>query len=164
MDIEAIYKKYYHDIFLYIRRLSGDEDIAEEITQETFVRSMKQIGQVDGNVKSWLMTIARNTYYRYCRRKRIYSEEEQPDLEDPTPQPLERIIKQEETKSILETIEQLPGIYQDVFRARVYQESSFEEIGSIFEKSAGWARVTYFRARQLIREKMEKEERTGDRH
>ena len=35
-EIETIYRKYFHDVFLYIRALSENESLAEEITQETF--------------------------------------------------------------------------------------------------------------------------------
>ena len=36
MEFEKIYTTYFRDVFLYIRRLSNDEHIAEEITSETF--------------------------------------------------------------------------------------------------------------------------------
>lgn len=39
-EIETIYRKYFHDVFLYIRALSENESLAEEITQETFLKAM----------------------------------------------------------------------------------------------------------------------------
>lgn len=42
-----------------------------------------------------------------------------------------------------------------MFNLRVFGELSFEKIGSIFGKSAGWARVTYYRAKKQIVEYME---------
>ena len=45
--------------------------------------------------------------------------------------------------------------YKEVFNLRVFGELSFEKIGEIFGKSPGWARVTYFRAKQKITEKLE---------
>lgn len=114
MDIETVYQKYFHEVFLYLRAISGSESIAEELTQETFVRAMKGIGKFDENraAKSWILAIARNTYFRYCRRNRIYSEEELPDeLFDPALQILERMIDKEAAKAIKNHMEHLPEPY-----------------------------------------------------
>ncbi len=72
MDFEQIYKSYFKDVFLYLRSLSASEDMAEEITQETFVKALKAIDTFDGpkNIRAWLFTIAKNTYYTYCKRKK----------------------------------------------------------------------------------------------
>ena len=48
MDFEQIYQAYFHDVFLYLCSLSSNEDIAEEMTQETFVKALKAIDQFDG--------------------------------------------------------------------------------------------------------------------
>ena len=47
-EIETIYRKYFHDVFLYIRALSENESLAEEITQETFLKAMNNIEKFDG--------------------------------------------------------------------------------------------------------------------
>ena len=46
-EIETIYRKYFHDVFLYIRALSENESLAEEITQETFLKAMNNIEKFD---------------------------------------------------------------------------------------------------------------------
>lgn len=43
MDFDLIYKQYFRDVFLYLRSLSANEDIAEEIAQETFAKALKAI-------------------------------------------------------------------------------------------------------------------------
>lgn len=45
--------------------------------------------------------------------------------------------------------------YKEVFSLRVFGELPFEKIGKLFGKSAGWARVTYYRAKQKILTHME---------
>ena len=69
-EIETIYRKYFHDVFLYIRHFRN-ESLAEEITQETFLKVMNNIEKFDGrkDIRAWLFVIAKNTYFRYCRRK-----------------------------------------------------------------------------------------------
>lgn len=63
MDFESIYQLYFKDVFLFLRSISVNEDIAEEITQETFTKALKAIDTFDGNkdIRTWLFTIAKNT-------------------------------------------------------------------------------------------------------
>ena len=58
-------------MYLFILAASGDPYIAEEITQETFFRALKEIRHFKGNcsVKSWLCQIAKNLYISQKRKK-----------------------------------------------------------------------------------------------
>ena len=78
MDFESVYQRYFKDVFLFLRSISASEDLAEEITQETFAKALKAIDTFDGrkDIRAWLFTIARNTYYTHCKRQKIYVEEE----------------------------------------------------------------------------------------
>lgn len=70
MDFESVYQRYFKDVFLFLRSISVSEDLAEEITQETFTKALKAIDTFDGrkDIRAWLFTIARNTYYTHCKR------------------------------------------------------------------------------------------------
>ena len=72
MEFEKIYQLYFREVFLYVRSLTPDEVTAEEIAQETFVKALKSLNQFDGrkDIRAWLFTIAKNTYFSYCRRKK----------------------------------------------------------------------------------------------
>ncbi|WP_053595935.1 MULTISPECIES: sigma factor [Lysinibacillus] len=48
MDFEEIYQAYFHDVYFYMISLASDENIAEEITQETFFKALKSMHQFDG--------------------------------------------------------------------------------------------------------------------
>ena len=78
MDFESVYQRYFKAVFLFLRSISASEDMAEEITQETFTRALKAIDTFDGrkDIRAWLFTIARNTYYTHCKRQKIYVEED----------------------------------------------------------------------------------------
>ena len=75
MDFETVYKTYFKDVFLYLRSLSADPSIAEELTQETFEKALKAIGRFDGakDIRAWLFTIAKNSYYTYCKGKNRFT-------------------------------------------------------------------------------------------
>lgn len=69
-DFEKLYNTYFKDVYLYIRRLSGDEYIAEEITSETFFKAMHSIDNFRGDcdVRVWLCQIAKNCYYTHIKK------------------------------------------------------------------------------------------------
>ena len=149
-EIETIYRKYFHDVFLYIRALSENESLAEEITQETFLKAMNNIEKFDGrkDIRAWLFVIAKNTYFRYCRRNKIYVGEEfseimQDSMQDTSPAVLDQIVQDETVRNLKRYAELIPEPYREVFHLRIYGELSFEQIGKCYQKSAGWARVTY---------------------
>ena len=144
MDFEQIYKLYFRDVFLYLCSLSANEDIAEEITQETFAKVLKSIDTFDGakDIRAWLFTIAKNTYYTYCKRRKIYADEE-----------ISENIADVQIDLAKKFSENEP--YKEVFSLRVFGELPFEKIGILFGKSSSWARVTFYRAKKQILEYME---------
>lgn len=147
MDFERIYRMYFKDVFLYLRALSADTDTAEEITQETFVKALRSIDTFDGSkdIRAWLFTIARNTYYTYCRRQTRYADEELSENEpDIRPDFTEQFADKERALQIHRFLHGMDEPYKEVFSLRVFGELPFEKIGAIFGKSSGWARVTFY--------------------
>ena len=71
MDFEQVYQTYFKSVYRYIRRLSGDEQLAEEITSETFVQVMRSIGSFRGDcdLRVWICQIAKNTYYTHLKKQ-----------------------------------------------------------------------------------------------
>lgn len=62
---------------------------------------------------------------------------------------------QDEAMQIKKILHEIPDPYREVFMWRVYADMSFKEIGQIFNKSENWACVTYHRARNKIRAKLD---------
>lgn len=158
MDMDGIYQAYFKDVFLYMYSLSGNKSIAEDIAQETFVKALKSLDSFDGSkdIRAWLFTIAKNTYFTYCKRKKIHNDNTSPEaMPDPSLRVVERMIDQELAFQIHQYLHQMKEPYKEVFLLRVFGELSFEKIGILFGKSASWARVTYYRAKVQIQEYME---------
>lgn len=152
-----IYINYFKDIFLYIYSLSGDRHIAEDITAETFMKAIKSIEKFKGNcdIRVWLCQIAKNCYFSFLRKKKktVHLDElsEQKDNFN-----FEQIISSaEESMEIHEILHNLDEPYKEVFSLRVFGELSFKQIACLFGKSDNWACVTYHRARNKIKERME---------
>ncbi len=164
MNFEEIYKEYFRDIYRYIRGLSGDEHIAEEITCETFFKAMRHLGKFRGDcdIRVWLCRIAKNTYLSYLKKNKKseptdFSEQE--DIPDEKTGIEENAIRDDESERIKQLLHELQEPYKEVFMWRVYGELSFKQIGQLFGKSDNWACVTYHRAKKLIREKMEESDK-----
>lgn len=156
MNFEEIYRKYFKDVYLYLLAVTRDSDIAEEITQETFFKAMKEIKNFKGNcsVKSWLCQIAKNLYIDQTRKKKTFSLDELKEAAANTDIE-EAMIDKNQAISIYRILHFLEEPYKEVFTLRVLGELSFKEIADIFQKNESWARVTYHRARLKIRELME---------
>lgn len=167
MDIESVYTQYFKDVFLYVRSLSADAGTAEEIAQETFMKALKSLDSFDGSrdIRAWLFTIAKNTYYTFCRREHIYADPELaegytesrlPENEtDMRRDVIEQLADEERSFLIHRFLHDMKEPYKEVFSLRVFGELPYEKIGQLFGKSSGWARVSYYRAKQMIREYME---------
>lgn len=157
LEIEILYNRYFSRVYSFAIRLSCNESIAREITQQTFFKALEKSETLndDANVFSWLCQIAKNTYIDYLRKeKRIVSLENIQDIID------ERSLEKEycEKEHILKIHEQLNKLkepYKEIFMLRVFGELSYREIGNTFSKTENWARVTYFRAKNQIQQGME---------
>lgn len=71
-EFEDLYCEYYRPILLHLRRLVDQHEVAEDLSQETFLKAMRAWEQHDQNasVRGWLYRIATNTAYDYLRRQR----------------------------------------------------------------------------------------------
>lgn len=157
-EFEEIYSLYFKDVYLYIRRLSGDENIAEEITADTFYKALRSIDKFRGDcdMRVWLCQIAKNSYYTFIKKnsKVDHIDENLYELQDKS-NFIDEVVKHDEARIIKEILHKVDEPYKEVFMWRVYADMSFKEIGQIFSKSENWACVTYHRARKIIRERLE---------
>ena len=158
-EFTEIYAKYYQSIYCYLLTLSKNSAIAEEITQETFYKALKNIKRYNPKYKmlTWLCNIAKNTYYTNYQKNKRYTE--LPDnLEENEKSIIDKIIDSEINEILLKIIHKLDEPYKEVFTLRVYGEVSFKQIGDIFNKTESWARVTFYRSKIKIKEKLDEKE------
>ena len=159
MEFGDIYERYFKDVYLFMLATSKDTDIAEEITQETFFKALKEIKNFKGNcsVKSWLCQIAKNLYISQTRKKSMISLEDM----DAVPNQIattnieQEYIQKEDKLSVYKVLHFLEEPYKEIFLLRTLGDLSFKEIADVFHKTESWARVTYHRARLKIQEALE---------
>ena len=157
-EFEKIYQIYFHYVYLYLLKLCNNEHLAEELTSETFFKAMKGIDKFQGNcdIKTWLVTIAKNTYYSHLKRKKSVVELDQTfEVRDDKVDIENQMIKMETSLEIYKTLHLLEDPYKEVFSLRVLGDLSFKQIAEIYGKTENWACVTYHRAKNKIKSKME---------
>ena len=155
MTPEQLYRDYYGLVYGFLLSLSGDRHLSEELAGETFHRAIRHFSRYDGSCKlsTWLCTIARNLFVsEHRRRKRQAPLEEALSLQLPSVE--EAVIDRDTAERILALARQLPEEKRQVFLLRVWGHS-FRESGEALGKSETWARVTFFRVKQEILERLE---------
>ena len=161
MDIQEIYELYFTAVYRYILALSGNSQIAEDVTQETFFKALKKLDTFRGDceLRVWLCQIAKNEYFQLLRKRK---KEEFPGEETlqslPEADSLEQVIVERETyMQVQKILHHMEEPYKEVFSLRTFSELSFREIAELFCKSESWARVIYYRAKIKIKERLEHE-------
>ena len=155
-EFEKLFRENRDFIFKYLMKLSRDYSLAEELTQETFFRAYMNFSALRDKEKAsvWLCSIAKNTYFAYCNEQKKNDSydtlEEMSDGDDIE----EKIIRKELSKEALMCLHKLEEPYKEVFMLSVFGGFSLKEISRIFGKSESWARVTFYRAKEKLSERM----------
>ena len=136
--------------------MARDVSLAEELTQETFFRAYMNYASLRNKEKAsaWLCQIARNTYYAwYNEQKKRDSLDHFETLSDCEIME-ETFVQRELSQKALLCLRELEEPYKEVFMLSVFGGFSLKDISSAFGKSESWARVTFYRAKQKLLERM----------
>ena len=155
---DDIYVKYANTVKRFLISLSGNFDLAEDLTQETFYQAYKSLHRYNGKCKMsvWLCQIAKHMYFDYLKKEKHIQKIEIENLKIfYTERNVEETyLLKEEIQELLFAVQQAKKTYGQVFWLRAYEEMTFKEIGEIFDKSENWARINYYRAKEWIRERI----------
>ncbi|MBP3597444.1 MAG: sigma-70 family RNA polymerase sigma factor [Clostridia bacterium] len=160
-NMKEIYEEYSSTVYKYLFCLTHSEDISEDLTQETFAIAVKEIDKFKGECKIsvWLCQIAKHLWYQKLKKKSkektISLSELENDIED-IETIEESVLKREEKIQFFKDIRKLDNDSREVVYLRMIGNLNFIEIGEILGKTANWARVTFYRAKQKIREEKNK--------
>lgn len=154
-NMEQIYIQYFETVNKYLFCLTHNNDISEELTQETFYKAVKKIDTYKGECKMsvWLCQIAKNLWYDYCKKnKKVISVEEELFEAYSSDTTEEKIILNDEKISLFRKLQKLDEKTREVIYLRITGELSFKEIGIILNKTENWARVTFYRGKNQLKE------------
>lgn len=163
---EELVEKYQGRIFRHLRKMVGDNQVAEDLLQETFLSAYKGLEGFVGasSFSTWLFRIATNAALMFLRRHRPDSIEYDDDIKPRTDlpffptstefcsTPLDILLSDEGRRKIEEAIDGLPVLYRSVMVLRDVEGFSLEEVSKIMDSSVAAVKSRLHRARNSLRE------------
>lgn len=161
-DFEKIYQEHGKTVYSFLLSLSHNEHLAEELTQETMFRAIMNFNLFRGDCKLsvWLCQIAKNLYYEWYNKNRkiVPLEETLTPYEDEKDISIDFADK-ETAWQILQRLHTLDDPYKEVFMLHALGDVPLKDISRLFKKSDSWARVIYYRAKNIIIAKLKEEQK-----
>ena len=153
-DFEEVYAVYFDDVYRYLLSLSGSESVAEELTSETFFRAMDALDRFRGecSVRVWLCQIAKHLWYQHLRKANRETELPEEAELPLVPSAEEEAVSRSGHLDLLRQIHELPEPGREVVYLRAFGGLSFREIGDVLGKTETWARVTFYRGKERLKQ------------
>ncbi len=132
-----LFLKHRKHVYHYFRKQTRDSDLAEDLTQETFIKAFLALQQGrytdNNNFQGWILRIARNLYFDTFRKKKtvVYNKmslEQTRHVKSKNILPDESLILFEDSQIIRKAIKELKPVQKDVLILRYYGNLSFREI------------------------------------
>lgn len=155
-DFEKLFNENREFIFKYLMKMTRDITLSVELTQETFFRAYMNYASLKNKEKAsvWLCQIAKNTYFAWYNEQKKKEPLENLELVSDDQNIEETFVQKELSQKALHRLHELEEPYKEVFMLSVFGGFSLKDISSIFGKSESWARVTFYRAKQKLLERM----------
>ena len=155
-DFEKLFNENREFIFKYLMKMTQDTSLSDELTQETFFRAYMNYASLRNKEKAsvWLCQIAKNTYFAWYNEHKKKDTFDYLETESDGKSIEEAFIQKELSQKALVCLHELEESYKEVFMLSVFGGFSLKDISLIFGKSESWARVTFYRAKQKLLEKM----------
>lgn len=146
----ALFEQFHAPILNYLHRMVSDRAVAEDLTQDTFIKAYKALPRTSQDLafKAWLYRIATNTAISHMRRGKIVKW--LPFVSDPEQrgERLERSVTRQ--TDIADALDQLPKHYASVLLLRHYQGLSLAETAEALDITENAAKLRLFRARKAF--------------
>ena len=153
-DMREVYRQHAQTVYKFLLAKTRDEHLAEELTQETFYQAVKSVDRFDGTCKVsvWLCQIAKHLWYQSLRKQKRETPLSPEDMpEAPGPSAEERLLEREGRMDLLRLVHGLPEPAREVVYLRAFGGLSFREIGDVCGKTETWARVTFYRSKEKLK-------------
>ena len=150
-DMSRLYQQHAQTVYKFLLAQCRDAHLAEELTQETFYQAIRSVDRFNGSCKVsvWLCQIAKHLWYQHLRKLRREAAEGPPETVLPSAE--EETLAQEGQLELLRKIHALSPDAREVVYLRSFGGLSFREIGDVCGRTETWARVTFYRSKELLR-------------
>lgn len=161
ISMDEIYRQYSRMIYAFLLSKTNDGDIAEELTQETFYRAIKNVEsyQRDSKISTWLCGIAGHVWQEYLRKNKRQEIDGYRESSLVVPSAESQLLENWDSLKLLKILHHLKDPAREVIYLRLIGNLSFRDIGEIMEKSETWARVTFYRGKLQILEEVNRHDK-----
>lgn len=159
-ELEKLYGLYYERVYSFLRKLSGDEKLSEDLAQETFVLVFLKLPEEPEYIAQWLYRVARNLYIDWVRKngKEIPAEPFGERTPSDERDPLALILQKEESEILRKHLKKLSLAERKMIECFYQKGLSGMETAALLGVSPGSVRVTLHRARAKLMKEIKKEE------
>lgn len=127
-------EQYYSNIYSYLYRKVGNTELAEDLTQEVFLRLVNTLSRYrpTGKFSNYVFTIAVNAANDYFRKNSLFMQEDVNSINIDAGVDIEDFfIKQEQFDRLKETIGKLPDKQKDAILLRYFHNMKIKDISKI---------------------------------
>ncbi|MGL6200925.1 MAG: RNA polymerase sigma factor [Lachnospiraceae bacterium] len=159
-EFQELYQEYNRIIYKFLLKLTHyNEDLADELTQETFFQVYLSLPRYKGKSKmiTWICSIAKNVCYRYYYKNPIaFHLDAVDEIPGSDQEDLQSLVEQKETlRRVLSEIMALKKKYRDIIIYRLVFEMPFAEIAAIKGITENSAKVIFHRGKDMVRKRLE---------
>jgi RNA polymerase sigma-70 factor (ECF subfamily) len=172
-----LYQTYYDPIYRYLLSLTRDSALAEDLTQETFLKAIISLPETHSNLRAWLYLVAKNLYIDHLRKDRGDVHLDVQMLRDAKPSgtgaeegalnasaafvtqdsPEQQYLNYEQSVMVEKALQQLSQPSQSILRMMYYDGMTQKEIAEFLGLSPGNVRVLASRGKKRLKEALEQQ-------
>jgi RNA polymerase sigma-70 factor (ECF subfamily) len=151
---DALYEKYKRPIMSYIFSMTRDQNISEDLTQETFLKLYRSRESYETSAKfsTFLWTIAKHTTFDHLakKRERLQSSDEPTEAKDESPIADEILIRDLEESKVRDCLDRLSPRSKQIVNLRIFGEESYSEISKITSEPESTVKTILHRSKASL--------------
>ena len=152
--LEALYQRYYKELYIFVFSLCGSESVTDDILQDTFLKALLTLKDSHTNMRAWLYMVARNLFYNQQKKKsrEILMEEQDYFPEKKTDEDLfEKILEEENRRMLYQAIRRLEIKKREIIQMQYFGGMSQKEIAAVLHITPENVRVLAYRAKKELK-------------
>lgn len=169
---DAIVRSHQRRIFRVLYALLRDRDLADNLTQDCFLRAYQNRAKFrgEGSVETWLIRIAVNLARDHVRNRRLTfwrnilqrpaappTDVAELEVSDPAPSAERALLAREQLAALESVMRDLPAQQRIAFSLRFFEEMTLEEIADAMQLQVGTVKAHLFRALSCVRGKLKEQ-------
>lgn len=155
--LTLVYEKYHRELYLYIYSLSRNHHIAEDLTQETFLKALLSLPEGHGNIRAWLYMVARNLFFNYREKASRNVSLEEMERSDEEKDLLANMIENERKLQLYQALKKLDMKKREILLLQYFGDLSQKEIAAVLHITPENVRVLAYRAKKELKKYMEQQ-------